>query len=49
MEHFGPKEPFPTEPMDIELKPDDWFYLYGFSYAPDSTGKDFTKRRENTR
>lgn len=39
MEHFGSKEPFPSERIDIELKPDDWFYLYGFSYAPDSTGK----------
>jgi gas vesicle protein GvpL/GvpF len=39
MEHFGPKEPFPSEPMDIELAADDWFYIYGFSYAPDSTGK----------
>jgi hypothetical protein len=39
MEHFGPKEPFPSEPMDIELAEDDWFYIYGFSYAPDSTGK----------
>ncbi len=39
MEHFGPKEPFPSEPMEIELAPDDWFYIYGFSYAPDSTGK----------
>lgn len=39
MAHFGPKEPFPVEPMDIPLKPDDWLYLYGCSYAPDSTGK----------
>lgn len=39
MEHFGPREPFPSEPMDFELAQDDWFYIYGFSYAPDSTGK----------
>src|ERR1041385_2218727 len=45
MEHFGPKEPFPSEPMDIELAPDDWFYIYGFSYAPDSTGKGIPVRR----
>jgi hypothetical protein len=45
MEHFGPKEPFPTEPMDIELSPDDWLYVYGFSYAPDSTGKGVPVRK----
>lgn len=39
MEHFGSREPFPVEPMDIALEPDDWFYIYGFSYAPISTGK----------
>lgn len=39
MEHFGSKGPFPTERMDIELHPDDWLYLYGFGYAPVSTGK----------
>ena len=39
MEHFSSKEPFPSEKLDIQLKADDWFYLYGFSYAPDSTGK----------
>src|ERR1041385_3500261 len=39
MEHFGVKEPFPTQPMDIPLSPDDWFYLIAFSYAPDSAGK----------
>jgi hypothetical protein len=39
MEYFEAKEPFPTEPMDIELLPEDWFCLYGFSYAPDSAGK----------
>ena len=39
MEYFEPKEPFPTEPMDIELRQEDWFCLYGFSYAPDSAGK----------
>ncbi|HTK81485.1 MAG TPA: GvpL/GvpF family gas vesicle protein [Bacteroidota bacterium] len=39
MQHFSSKEAFPSEKIDIELRPDDWFYLYGFSYAPDSTGK----------
>ena len=45
MEHFRPKEPFPSEPMDIPLGPDDWYYLYGFSYAPDSTGKGIPTRK----
>lgn len=39
MEHFGTREPFASEPMDIPLDPSDWFYIYGFSYAPISTGK----------
>jgi hypothetical protein len=39
MQFFESKEPFQTEPMDFELQPEDWFYLYGFSYAPDSAGK----------
>ena len=39
MEHFGTREPFASEPMDIPLDPADWFYVYGFSYAPVSTGK----------
>jgi hypothetical protein len=39
MEHFGTREPFPSDPMDIALDPADWFYIYGFSYAPISTGK----------
>ncbi len=39
MEYFAGKEPFPTEEIQIELKPEDWFYLIGFSYAPDSSGK----------
>jgi hypothetical protein len=38
MERFGTKEHFPTEPIDIELKESDWFYLLGFCYAPDSSG-----------
>ncbi|MBA4312514.1 MAG: hypothetical protein C0417_07775 [Chlorobiaceae bacterium] len=38
MERYGTKEHFPTEPLDIEFKASDWFYLLGFCYAPDSTG-----------
>ena len=45
MEHFAQKEHFEFEPLDIELKPDDWLYLYGFSYAPDSTGKGFPSKK----
>lgn len=45
MEHFAVKEPFPSEPMDFELKPDDWFYIFGFSYAPDSMGKGIPTRK----
>ena len=45
MEHFGAKEHFPSEPFDIALKTDDWFYLYGFCYAPDSTGKGMPTRK----
>jgi hypothetical protein len=39
MEYFETKELFSTEPMNIELKPEDWFCIYGFCYAPDSAGK----------
>ena len=39
MEHFAAKEPFPTQPMDIPLTTNDWLYIFGFSYAPDSAGK----------
>jgi hypothetical protein len=45
MEHFGVKDPFPTEPIDFELKPDEWLYIYGFSYAPDSTGKGIPAKK----
>ncbi|HUL42862.1 MAG TPA: GvpL/GvpF family gas vesicle protein [Bacteroidota bacterium] len=45
MEHFAVKEPFPTSPLDFQLQPDDWFYLYGISYAPDSTGKGIPTRK----
>jgi len=45
MEHFALKEPFPSLPLDFELHPDDWFYLYGISYAPDSTGKGIPSRK----
>jgi len=45
MEHFGPKEPFHTEPMDITLLSSDWLYLHGFSYAPESSGKGTPIRR----
>ncbi len=39
MEHFGVKEHFPTQPMDIDLAAFDWLYILGFGYAPDSAGK----------
>jgi len=45
MEHFGVREPFPSEPMDLVLELSDWFYIYGFSYAPDSTGKGIPSRK----
>ncbi len=39
MKHFSTRDPFPSELVNIELQPKDWLYIYGFSYAPDSTGK----------
>lgn len=39
MEHFGTREAFPTEPMDIPLADGDWIYLYAFCYAPETSGK----------
>lgn len=39
MEHFGTREAFPTEPMDIPLGAEDWLYLYAFCYAPETSGK----------
>jgi hypothetical protein len=39
MKHFSLKESHPVEPFSLQLKADDWFYLYGLSYAPDSTGQ----------
>jgi hypothetical protein len=45
MTHFGVKELFPTEPIDITFQMDDWFYLYGFCYAPDSTGKGIPTKK----
>lgn len=45
MEHFGPKESFPSEAVDFSLAPTDWLYVYGFSYAPDSTGKGVPTRK----
>ena len=45
MEHFGVREPFPSEPLDLKIQPGDWFYMYGFSYAPDSTGKGIPSRK----
>ncbi len=45
MEHFGTKEPFPTEPVEIKLEPGDWLYIYGFCYAPDSTGKGIPTKK----
>lgn len=39
MEKFSAKEPFEYKDIDFEIYPDDWFYLYAFCYAPNSTGK----------
>ncbi len=39
MEHFGTREALPTEPIDFEPGADDWLYLYGFCYAPETSGK----------
>lgn len=45
MEHFGTREPFPTEPMDITLAADDWLYLYAFCYAPETSGKGLPTKK----
>ena len=45
MEIYGSKERFPSEQFDIELKADDWFYIYGFCYAPDSSGKGIPSKK----
>ena len=45
MEHFAAKEHFTSEPIDFDFQTDDWFYLYCFSYAPDSTGKGVPSRK----
>ncbi len=45
MEHFAAKEPFPTQAADLKIDPDDWLYFYGFTYAPDSTGKGEVNKR----
>ena len=39
MEHFAVREAFSSESIRNVPQPDEWLYLYGFSYAPDSTGK----------
>ncbi len=45
MEIYGSKERFPSEKFDIELKVNDWFYVYGFCYAPDSSGKGIPSKK----
>lgn len=45
MERYAVKDRFPSEPMDIELKSNDWFYLFAFCYAPDSTGKGVPSKK----
>jgi hypothetical protein len=45
MAHFGVKDHFQTEAIDIAFQPDDWFYLYGFCYAPDSSGKGIPTKK----
>lgn len=45
LEHFENKEPITTEPFEIELKPNDWLYMYGMSYAPNSKGRGYPSKR----
>jgi hypothetical protein len=45
MAHFAVKELFPTESMKVTLQETDWLYFYGFTYAPNSTGKGELNRR----
>ncbi|MBI5475672.1 MAG: GvpL/GvpF family gas vesicle protein [Ignavibacteriales bacterium] len=45
MERYGTKEHFPIEPLGMELKESEWFYLLGFCYAPDSTGHGIPSKK----
>ncbi|HLB00759.1 MAG TPA: GvpL/GvpF family gas vesicle protein [Bacteroidota bacterium] len=45
MEHFGTREAFPTSPIDFTIGTDDWLYLYGFSYAPETSGKGIPSKK----
>ena len=49
MEHFGTKEVFSSKPIDIEFKENDWFYILGFGYSPDSAGKGVPSRKLNSK
>lgn len=45
LEHIAMKDRLPVEVLDIQLFPNDWFYLYAFSYAPESTGKGIPSQK----
>ena len=45
MEHFGSKEPFRSEPINFDVLSNDWLYVYGLSYAPDSSGKGIPTKK----
>jgi len=49
MEHFGTREAFPTSPIDFTIGEDDWIYLYGFCYAPETSGKGVPARKLDIR
>jgi len=49
MEHFGTREPFPTAPIDFTIGEEDWLYLFGFCYAPETSGKGVPVRKLNIR
>jgi hypothetical protein len=49
MEHFSTKEAFPSVAMEGAFEPTDWFCIYGFSYAPDSSGKGIPRRLTTVR
>jgi hypothetical protein len=49
MEHFGTREAFPTFPLDFEIAGDDWLYIYGFCYAPETSGKGVPTKKLNLR
>ncbi len=49
MEHFGTREAFPTSPIDFSITDEDWLYLYGYCYAPETSGKGHPTRKLDVR